>query len=104
MSRPLSMKSNSMCSRFAEPATSPKYRASWSGSTFASASRTASPRRHCVCWRSSVSSPKSLGGLGLSGSARSMTNGTASMRNPETPSCSQNAMVFLSSSRTSGLA
>ena len=45
----------------------------------------------------------SLGESGLPGSVSSMMNGTASIRNPETPSCSQNAQIFLISSRTSGL-
>jgi hypothetical protein len=98
------MKSKSMCSRLAEPPLSPKYVRSCSGSTFASASSTASPRRHCTCCRSSVRNPKSFGELALPGSVSSMMNGTASIRNPDTPSCSQNETTFLISSRTAGVA
>jgi hypothetical protein len=44
----------------------------------------------------------SFGEFGLPGSVSSMMNGTASIRNPETPSCSQNTQIFLISSRTCG--
>lgn len=47
---------------------------------------------------------KSLGESGFPGSVSSMMNGTASIRNPETPSWSQNETIFLISSRTAGLA
>jgi hypothetical protein len=45
-----------------------------------------------------------LGLFELPGSVSSMMNGTASMRNPATPSCSQNPTIFMTSARTAGLA
>jgi hypothetical protein len=102
MSLVFSMKSNSMWIRLLDPDPSPKKVTSWSGSTFASASSTASPRRHCTNCLSSVRNSKSFGELGLPGSVSSMMNGTASIRNPATPSWSQNAQIFLISSRTWG--
>jgi hypothetical protein len=90
--------------RLADPPLSPKYAGSFSGGTFASASNSASPRRHDTYSRISVRNAKSMDGSGLFGSVTSMMNGAASMRNPATPSWSQKPMIFLISSRTAGWA
>jgi hypothetical protein len=97
------MKSNSMCRRLLA-LSSVKYCLSWSGSTLASASSIASPTRHWACERRSERKRRSLGLSRLPGSVSSMMNGTASMRNPATPSCSQNATIRMTSARTAGLA
>ena len=45
---------------------------------------------------------KSCGAGSTPGVVCSITNGAASIRNPDTPSCSQNAITLRISSRTAG--
>ena len=72
-----------------------------SGGTFASASRMASPERHCRKSRISFSRLKSSW-CSMPAPFFSIRNGTASMRKPDTPSCSQKPMIFWISARTYG--
>jgi len=74
-----------------------------SGKTFASARMMESPTRHCRKARSERSMSYCSTGFWTRGPLVEITNGTASIRNPETPSWIQNPMILRISAWTCGL-